>query len=445
MRRRIYNNLLKWKSAKNPKPIILRGARQVGKTYLVEDFAKNEFQNFVKINFEQESRYKSLFDDLNPKKILEVLSIQKNIDIEIGKTLIFFDEIQDCPKAIQCLRYFYEEFPGLHVIATGSLLEFIINSEDFKFPVGRVSFFYLKPFSFYEFLEAIKEDRYINFIREININRKTDPLIHDDLLKLLRLYFLIGGMPAAINTYLANINDIDGGLKEAFSAHSDIVEAYRSDFGKYSQKVSHGDLQSIIQFIPKNLAKKFKYSKVYPEAKSNKIKNAFDLLVYAGLIQKILCSSGELPLGAIISEIKFKAIFLDIGLALSIYDYDYQDLLSENFWTNISGGLTEQFVGQELLSYSDPQKPAQLYYWERASQQSSAEIDYLINVSSKVWPIEVKSGKTGRLKSLHMFREKFSLPFGIRFSTRRLELENGVLSIPLYAVGELERLIELGF
>ena len=203
-------------------------------------------------------------------------------------------------------------------------------------------------------------------------------------------------------------------------------------------------MQSIIQFIPKNLGKKFKYSKVYPEAKSNKIKSAFDLLVNAGLINMILCSSGELPLGAIVSEIKFKAIFLDIGLALSIYDYDYQDLLSERFWTNISGGLTEQFVGQELLSYSHPQKLAQLYYWERASQQSSAEIDYLINLFSKVWPVEVKSGKTGRLKSLHMFREKFSLPFGIRFSTKKLELENDVLSVPLYAVGELERLIGLG-
>lgn len=442
MQRDIEQDLRTWAQNPEPKPLILRGARQVGKSYVVEKFAAEQFNNFAKINFEKDLEFKELFQKMQIKTILETLSIQNNIDIERSKTLIFLDEIQECPAAIQALRYFYEEAKGLHVIAAGSLLEFVLNSPKFKFPVGRVHFMYLAPMSFYEFLIASNKTKQLDYIKNLNLKQKPNSVLHTELLELVRTYCLIGGMPAAIKQYLDNQNDLDGGLKEAFKEHQDLLQSYKKDFGKYAKEAQHEKLTKVFDYIPKALGSKFKYSHVYPEAKTQEIKPAFNLLREAGLIHKISRSNASLPLGSDASQRNFKALFLDIGLALAIYDFDYEDLMGNRFWNNISGGLTEQFVGQELLANKDKTKEAKLYYWERDSHQSSAEIDYLIKNKGKVYPLEVKAGKTGRLKSLLLFIQEHELEFGLRVSQKALELENKVLSIPVYAVPEIPRIIE---
>jgi predicted AAA+ superfamily ATPase len=446
MERFIEQSLKCWANKDKPKPLILRGARQVGKTYLVDNFGQTFFKNYIKINCEYDLEYLELFEKLKIKQILESISIKHNLDIEAGKTLIFVDEIQECPKAIQCLRYFYEEFPGLHIIAAGSLLEFVINSSDFKFPVGRVSFLYLSPMSFYEFLKARHEEALLEYLSKINLETEFNKVIHQKLLDELRYYFLVGGMPEAVKNFIEHEKkDIDGGIKEAFNTHNQILQTYKSDFGKYAKNSKISDLDAVLSFVPQVLGHKFKYSKVYPEARSDKIREAFYLLNQAGLIKKISRTNGEMPLGAGVQEKHFKAILLDLGLAISIYDLKQTNIFSANFLEKIKGGLAEQYVGQELLALRDPEKEPRLYFWERESKQSSAEVDYIMNINDQVLAIEVKSGALGKLKSLQIFMEKFDSPLGVRLSTSFIDYDKQrkILSVPLYAIAELERLVAM--
>jgi uncharacterized protein len=444
MYRNLLKHLVEWKNKTCPKPLILRGARQVGKTYLIDEFGKNHFDSYIKINCEYDLEYLKFFEKLGIKKLLEALSISKGIDIKAGKTLIFIDEIQECPKALQALRYFYEDYPGLHIISAGSLLEFVLNTEDFKFPVGRVSFFYLSPMSFYEFLLAQKKDSLIKYLSELKLTTETNPVIHQNLLNELRLYFLVGGMPEAVKTFIQHEStDLDGGLKEAFQVHKEILQAYKSDFRKYAKKNRISDLDSVLSHVPQALGHKFKYSKVYPDARTENIREAFYLLNQAGLIKKITRTDGQLPLGAGVNEKHFKAILLDLGLATSIYDLKSSELFGKKFWTKIKGGITEQFVGQEILTIRDPKEEPKLYFWERESSQSSAELDYVISLKNQAIPIEVKSGANGRLKSLKIFMDKFESSLGIKICEDYLnyDKESRILSLPLYALPELERIV----
>lgn len=433
-------SLKQWQAKPEPLPLILRGARQVGKTFLIENFAKKNFSNWTKINFETETEYRDLFAHASIREILETISIQKNIDIKVGKTLLFLDEIQECPKAIQSLRYFYEEVPGLHVAAAGSLLEFVLNSDQFKFPVGRVEFLYLYPMSFYEFLLAQDKEKLVRYIKEISILKPIDEVMHTTLLAELKKFFLIGGMPSAIKQLIKNSKDLDGGMREVFAVHDRILEAYRLDFGKYAKASRHNDLKAVLEYIPQVLGQKFKYSKVYPEAKSYAIKSAFELLIQAGIIHKIARTTASIPLAAGVSTQNLKAILLDVGLLMSLYDLDYEDLFGDKFWDKILGGITEQFVGQELIANKANNKVARLYFWERESHQSRAEVDYLLNIDGQAIPLEVKSGVSGKLKSLRLYMQENMSPVGLRVSARRLEQEANLLSIPLYAVAESKRL-----
>lgn len=445
MDRNLEESLVKWREKKNSKPLILRGARQVGKTYLIDEFGKKYFKNYVKINCEYDLEYLNFFENFQIKKLLEALSVTKNVDIKQGETLIFIDEIQDCPKALQALRYFYEEYPGLHIIAAGSLLEFILNSTNFKFPVGRVSFMYLHPMSFDEFLQARDKKTLINYLSELNLKSEFNQVIHDTLLEELRLYYLVGGMPEAVKKFIEHENqDIDGGLKEAFSVHREILQAYKSDFGKYAKKSRINDLDSVLNYVPQVLGHKFKYSKVYPEARSENIRESFFLLNQAGLIKRIIKTQGGLPLGVQINEKHFKAILLDLGLATSILDLKSTELFGKRFWDRIKGGISEQYVGQELLCVRDPAEEPKLYFWERDSHQSSAELDYIVNHKNQIIPIEVKSSANGKLKSLKIFMEKHSLSLGIKISEAELDYDpdSKILSLPLYAVQEIERIID---
>lgn len=438
MKRDIEQQLKAWKDQPNRLPLLIRGPRQVGKTYVVEQFGKEFFENIVLVNFELHPRMKQCFESLDPPEILNKLRLVTGLDIISGKTLLFLDEIQECPQAIMSLRYFKEKMPELHVIGAGSLLEFALREEDFRMPVGRVQFIYLGPFSFGEFLGALNHDQLRGYLAEIKLTDPADPVVHEKLLELLRKYFILGGMPAVLQEYLTS-----GNLKVCQNIQSGILETYRSDFGKYAKKVQHKYLQRLFESAPCLVGQAFKYVYVDPHVKSRELKQAFDLLVLAGLIHQVYATSASgLPLGFQIREQKFKIIFLDVGLAQNACGLQVEINFNKDLLQINAGSVAEQFVGQELLAYGDAYTRENLYFWARSKRGSMAEVDFVINVGAKILPLEVKAGKTGTLKSLQLFMEEKKASLGIRVSQHPLSYHDNVLSVPLYMVEQIPRMAE---
>ena len=449
MYRFIEEELMKWRRAEKPNPVLLRGARQVGKTYVIEKFAIENFDEYIYINFEFNFEYKNIFSDPDPQKIGNKIFQEFGKKLINQKTLVFLDEVQDCPEAIIAMRYFFEKNPGLHIIATGSLLEFLLNSGEISIPVGRIDFLFLGPLTFYEFLI----ERYngskdiVNEIKLMDLNKPLDDFSHNKLLDEVKKYFYLGGMPAVLNQYFLKEKEL-GERSEAIDKElSKILYSYKKDFGKYSNLAMHKYLESVFINSVKQIGEKFKYSKIDKELNSQEIKKAYELLVDVGVLLKIRkASAAGLPLEANSSEKHFKTLFLDVGLACKLLGSDSEIineiLNSESFHSLAQGAITEQFVGQELLSLKPYYEEPKLYYWEREAKNSSAEIDYLIAYKGRIWPIEVKSGKTGRLKSLHLLLEEYKIPFGIRICQKKLEFDNNVLSVPFYAIAEIPRLIK---
>jgi len=438
MHRLIQKDLELWKKNKKPLPILLRGARQVGKSFLVKEFAKNNFDNFCEINFERDEQAKRYFENLDVKNIVLKLSSFTNTKIITGKTLIFLDEIQQCPKAILALRYFYEDMPGLHVIGAGSLVDFALKSGEYAVPVGRVQYLFMGPMSFQEFLLAANKNSYLEYINKLSIHQEHDPVMHEKLLEEIRVYMLLGGMPAVLNDYFANKD-----LLEAFNRQSSILLSFKDDFSKYSKNHQYKYLQSVLLKTPSLIGSKFKYSQIDSDCKSADIKEALILLSRANLIHLLARTSGAgLPLGAEASDKHFKAIFLDIGLTQKLLGANNEIINATDFHSIAAGALTEQFVGQEFLSCMNPYDEKKLYFWEREDKSNAAEVDYLHVCDGKIYPVEVKAGKAGRLKSLRIFMKTFQSSFGIRISQRELSFEDAILSVPLYAVSNLDRLIK---
>jgi len=287
MKRDVEEYLDTWKNEEHRYPLLVRGARQVGKSYSIVKFGKNEFDNMVEVNFEQKPEYKTCFDTLEPRTIIESLSILSRSEIVPGKTLLFLDEIQECPKAIMALRYFYEQTPTLHVIGAGSLLEFAISQEDFRMPVGRIQYLYMKPLSFVEFLDAMGESRARDVIESSNWSSLPSPAIHQHLLSLVKKYAIVGGMPAVVSEYAST-----GNLEKCLQIQSVIIQTYRDGFGKYASKVKHKYLQKIFYAVPKMVGRKFKYSHVESDMQSRDLKEALELLEKAGVVYRIKQTSG---------------------------------------------------------------------------------------------------------------------------------------------------------
>lgn len=415
-------------------PLIVRGARQVGKTFIVEAFGREAFKNYVNINFESSEVYKQCFETFDPRSILNQIEILTNQKITPGETLLFLDEIQQCPKALQSLRYFKEQLPELHLIAAGSLLEFTIRDEDFSFPVGRIQFAKLYPLSFEEFLLGLGDTQLQAALASFSIKNPPPPAIHTQLIKRLKDYFIIGGMPASVMAFLKTASYLE--VKYAQKA---LWDAYESDFGKYAKKTQHRYLKMIFGEGPKFIGSHVKYSRFDPELPNpaRDIKLAIELLRLAGLLHPISATSGgSLPLTSHEKKHMFKLIFLDIGLVEQVMNIDPQDA---DFMT---GALAEQFVGQEFLATFDPFLEEKLFFWSREKQNSSAEVDYLIAYKGKIFPVEVKAGKTGKLRSLNVFMDENKAPFGIKISQDVLKWERQILSVPLYMMAHLPRLID---
>lgn len=436
MERDITKQLLAWKEHPRRKPLIVRGARQVGKTFIIEAFGKKEFTSYFSINFEEAKNFKSCFESMDPRVILREIELISWSKIVPGETLLFLDEIQQCPKALQALRYFKEKLPEQHVIAAGSLLEFAMDDVSFSFPVGRVQFANLFPLSFGEFLDAIGDSALRGELEAFTLDRPPSEAIHTHLLKRLREYFIVGGMPAAILAY----QKTDSFLEVKYEQRA-ILETYERDFAKYAPKTQHRHLRKIFQEASRFIGEHVKYSKIDRELPNpaREIKRAIELLELAGIIHSVLATSaGDVPLLTGLKETIFKLIFLDIGLLEQAMSVGLQ------FPGLMTGNIAEQYVGQELLANSDPFLDEKLFFWTR--QRASAEVDYLVTHKGRVIPIEVKAGKIGKLKSLHIFLEEKGAPLGIKISQEPLQLRNRILSLPLYLVSQLPRLVDaLGF
>lgn len=437
MFRTVETELKNWKCRKNRLPLIIRGARQVGKSYVVQKFGNELFENVLVVDFEFQSEFSQCFESLDPQKIVNRLELMTGTSISEGKTLLFLDEIQQCPRAIMALRYFKEKMPGLHVIAAGSLLEFVMNETDFSFPVGRVQFLYMSPLSFSEFLLNMRESKVLDFLSNVTIQEGIPSEIHHKLLELLRLYFVIGGMPAAVRTYLETDS-----LSECRKIHLSLLQTSQNDFGKYASKAEYKYLQLLFKKAPSLATTHFKYVNVSNEIKSREIKRALEQLSYAGLINRVYATAASgIPIFAQLKENRFKILFLDIGLLHTAHKVDINELWEKDILQVHSGRLAEQFVGQQLLSMGDLYENPQLFFWKRESKNSSAEVDYLLTVGSGIIPIEVKAGKTGRLRSLQIFMQEKNSSLGVKVSMSPLSQENSILSLPLYMLDQLPRLV----
>lgn len=440
MQRMIEYTLKTWASQPHRSPLLIRGARQVGKTFLINKFGQENFESLVTINFDLEPEYKQCFNTLKPLEINTLITALSRQPIIPGKTLLFLDEIQECPNAIMALRYYKELMPELHVIAAGSLLEFVIKDESFSMPVGRVHSLYLKPMTFKEFLLANGYQELLDQIASAKISTVFNPTIITLLEKLLHIYFITGGMPEVIQNYIHTQD-----LSQTKMIQLSLLNTFRNDFGKYASSAKHKYLQRLFEKAPGLIAEHFKYSQIDSDMQARDLKSAVETLQYAGLIYQIMSSQATgLPLNALINAKKYKLLFLDIGLVKASSNLDTELMLNKDLMLVNRGNLVEQFVGQELLALSSPYGAGELCYWSRDAKGSSAEVDYVINVDDKIIPIEVKSGKTGSLKSLNYFLQNISTgkPLGIRLSMQPLGFADNILSVPLYMLSELDRLVK---
>lgn len=441
MKRLIEQDLIRWKNQIGRKPLLIRGGRQVGKSHTVETFGQQHFESYVVVNLETQGEYHQSFATLDPVKIIASLAVLCQQPITPGKTLLFIDEIQECPKAILALRYFKEKMPDLHVIAAGSLLEFVLNQEDFRMPVGRVESLYMYPCSFKEFLMASNEQLALDYLANATLREGVDLAIHEKLLSKLREYFIVGGMPEILSYFIEQHDYL-----RVQTLQSTLRENYRQDFGKYVAKgVKLPHLIKIYDAIPQIVAKHFKFTMIDPNIQARDLKPALHALEDASLIRLIYHTAASgLPLGALLNESKRKMIFIDVGLLGNASHLSIQELLNNELVLLNQGAMAEQFVGQELCAYSRNYEKTKLFYWQR-DKPSSAEVDYVIHIDGEIFPIEVKSGKTGRLKSLQQFIQEKSSKMGIRISEKPLTFEREILSVPMYMIFELERLIKENF
>ena len=426
MKRFIAKKLLAWKNSERRKPLIIRGARQVGKTWSVLDFGRSHFEGSLHvIDLERHPDWHRVFDgNLSASRILSEFEILINARIVPGKDLLFLDEIQSCPRSIMALRYFYEECPELHVIAAGSLLEFAMR--DVSFPVGRIQLLNMVPMSFLEFLMATGNDIAAETI--LSPPSRLPESVHNMLLEELRRYMFIGGMPECVLVYSRS-----GKMRDAFEVQAELVNAFRQDFSKYAPHADKRCLNAVFASTARSVGRQVKYAHMAEGCTNPTIKKAFNLLCLARVIRKVSASSPpELPLGASASERKFKALMVDIGLKQHLsgmpvdVEYARTDLLAIH-----QGAMAEQFVGQELVAAGQDE----LYYWAREAKSSTAEVDFLITVEGRIHPVEVKSGAAGRLRSLHLLLERHpNCSHGLVFSCAPYAelLDQRLIFLPLY-------------
>lgn len=450
MKRIVFEKMKVWLNAEVRKPMVLRGARQVGKTWLVRALARESGKQLVELNFEHQRDLAIHFESNDPDTIILNLESILNQSITPDNTILFLDEVQEAPELLEKLRWFYELMPQLAVIATGSLLEFVLEKHSFSMPVGRINYFFVEPLGFEEFLLAKNETHLLEAIQQVSLQKPFNSAIHDKANRLFKEFVMVGGMPEAVSTWIATRS-----LESLSEVHHNLIHTYQDDFAKYAGKLSVHYLEDVLQAIPTSLSKKFIYAHVNLNAKQASIKQALNLLSKARLCHPIQGTyANGIPVGAEVNPKLFKMILIDVGLVstmLGLRLHQFQTI-DEIILVN-QGALAEQVTGQllRLLSphYTDPT----LYYWSRESASSSAEVDYIIQDNQRLIPIEVKAGSEGKMRSLHQFMYEKSWKIAIRLysgsaSYRDINIKTTqghavcyeLLSLPFYLISQIYRL-----
>jgi len=433
LRREIDSELLNWSRDTSRKPLLLRGARQVGKSSSVRELSKN-FEFFLEVNFEEHRKVHSLFEgDLSPQALCDNLSIMYNIPVKAGRTLLFFDEIQACVAAISSLRFFYEKLPGLHLIAAGSLLEFVFEELP-SFGVGRIRSVFVYPFSFDEFLSACAGNLLLNAKKEASPESPLQEAIHLKMIEWLKKFLVLGGMPEVVSKYVQGYS-----LTECQQVLDDLIISLRSDFTKYRKRVPGLRLTEVFDSTVQQTGSKFKYSGVVSEANHKQIKEALDLLIMAGLVIPVTHTSANgIPLGAEADIKKRKMLIFDTGVFQRLSGLNIPEILfGESFDPVNKGSIAELFVGLEFLKASSCFNKMDLFYWHREALNSNAEVDYMIQKGRDIIPVEVKSGTKGSMQSLSLFLKEKKREYGIRLSLENFSSYGNIRSFPLYWAAEV--------
>jgi predicted AAA+ superfamily ATPase len=427
VKRILYKKLTDWKNNPKRKPLLLQGARQVGKTYLIKEFAKNEYENLVYLNFEENKGLKSLFvQSLNAKTIIENIELYIGRKISFHNSIIFFDEIQIVPDALTSLKYFNEQLPEYHVISAGSLLGVSVGKQQ-SFPVGKVNFLNLYPMSFLEYLYAFDEDLLIEKLLKMNNVEMLPEIIHEKLIKYLMKYLFLGGMPEVLQTYL-DTKDINLARK----IQEEILEAYKRDFSKYTDRNQAIKTSELWLSIPYQLSKenkKFKYKDVRKNARASNFEQTIEWLRQAGLINIVYnLKIPKIPLAGYTDFSKFKIYLLDTGLLGAMLNLSSDIIIRPNdYFKEYNGAFIENYVASELTTngYKD------LFYWK---SKNDAEVDYIIQHKNSIIPLEVKSGTSRNIKSLRSYEDKYNPKLIIRISPRNFIQDEKFINIPLYSV-----------
>jgi hypothetical protein len=443
-------HLKTWYQKKRRKPLVIRGARQVGKSTLVRSFCRNNHLILNEINLEQHLYLDSIFQSLDMDGIIRELDAQLGGNVQAPESILFLDEIQATPHAIQALRYFFEQFPNMAVISAGSLLEFVLADLHFSMPVGRIEYYHLGPMTFKEFLDAARPGR-ATHLSAFHFPQPIPEAAHRQLSKHQREYLFVGGMPEAVLAFVESDT-----LLEVSDVHRSIAETYQDDSSKYAKQKDLVLMQKVFRQIPRIIGKQVKYSNIFPDNKSREVKNVIDMLVKARVRHQVYHSHcSGVPLIADINENVYKLLFMDVGMAAWMTGMDWVALQSLDDGGLVNEGkLSEQFVGQHLLN---PFEPPRWTYWLREGKSSNAEVDFVTANANQVIPIEVKAGKSGTLKSLHQFVLSKNKTLCVRFdlnppkigklahSARTKEgsvpISYTLMSLPLYLVEELPRLL----
>ncbi len=433
MYREKIKELEEWKNSKDRMPLIIRGARQVGKTWIMKEFGKNNYKKVAYVNFDGNTRMTRLFEgDFDIDRIIQGLKIETQVDIDAKDTLLIFDEIQEVPKALTSLKYFCENARQFHILAAGSLLGVALH-EGTSFPVGKVDFIDLYPLNFQEFLLAIGEEKLVTILNEKDWDLIS--IFKDKLISYLREYYFIGGMPAAINKYVETKD-----YKQVRNVQLKLLQAYEEDFSKHAPNEIVPRLKMLWNSIPAQLAKenkKFIYGLIKEGARAKEYELALSWLIDCGLIYKIdRVNKPNIPLIAYQDTSAFKLYILDVGILGAMTRIDEKILLEGNeIFTEFKGSFTEQFVLTELKSNKD----IPIFYW--SAEKATAEIDFLIQLGTDVIPIEVKASENLQAKSLKTFIEKYQTTKNVRTSMSNYRKEEKLINIPLYSIGNIEKII----
>jgi predicted AAA+ superfamily ATPase len=428
MYREKIKELIQWKKDKYRKPLIIRGARQVGKTWLMKEFGKTEYEEVIYVNFEQEQTLRDMFKgDLYPEKLLQILEIHFKIIPKPEKTLIIFDEIQEAERGLTSLKYFCEDAPEYHIIAAGSLLGITLH-QHVSFPVGKVNFLDLQPLTFSEFLSAMGEERFANLLKENDISTVTT--FKERYIEWLRYYFYIGGMPEVVAHFAENRD-----FTQVRKIQQFILDTYEKDLFKHAPKDIVGRIELLWNSIPPQLAKenrKFVYANIAQGARAREYELAMAWLLDCGLIHKIhRVTKAGYPLKAYQDFSAFKLYLNDIGLMSAMAKMEAKVLLEgSSIFEEFKGSLTEQYVLQQLVTKDN----LVITYW--SAERSDAEIDLLIQREGQVIPIEVKATENLKAKSLKSFYEKFNPKTAIRTSLSDYRKESWLTNVPLYLIGD---------